>query len=179
MPKASLDNEAARWLLPIAVLFSIPVLATGKLGNIPLLIPFWALTAYGMARGGKAVGLRQLVLCQIALGLLIIGMLAGPWQNEPILNRIGHGLVALGLAALLCAELKAFAPLWMACLCALGISVTLGVGMELAEALAGMGDVVLITRWHDTIADLWANLVGAFIGAVSCYVGMRKQHPQG
>lgn len=168
-------SRSARWLLPLAVVFTVPVILTGKIGNLPLLLPLWFLTIYGLLRADKVIGLRQLLLLQVALGALIVGMLLGPWQDDPFLNRIGHGLVALALSVIICAELKPFGPLWLTCLCGLGAAVTLGVCMELAEAIAGMGDVVLVTRWKDTVADLGADLVGSSLGALSWFYYQRKK----
>lgn len=175
MPSLGTPPKSARWLLPIAFVFTIPVLLTGKVGNLPLLIPLWFLTFYGLIRADQVMGVRQLILIQVALGAIIMGMLLGPWQSDPALNRIGHGLVALALAAIICAELKPFGPLWLTCLCGLGIAITLGVCMELAEAFAGMGDVVLVTRWKDTIADLAANLIGSSLGALAWFYYQSKK----
>lgn len=166
----SLSRKETAAFLGIALFFSLPICLSGKVGNLPLLIPFWFFTCYGIIRTNKVIPFSQVILLQIALGILIIGMLLGPWQKDPLLNRVAHGGVAFLFALIICAELSNYGRLWMACLCGFGLAVSLGVSMEIAEALAGIGDVVLVNRWHDTIADLTADLVGSAGGAFTWYV---------
>lgn len=155
----------ASWLLPGALIISAVILITGKTGNLPLLLPLWALTGYGMVRAGQVLSLRELLLLQVLLCALILGMLFGDFQTNGILNRLAHGGVALVLSAILAGELSRYAPTWLAALSAFSLTVALGAGMEVAEAIVSIGDAMLANRFQDTIYDTVANLVGGALGA--------------
>jgi len=106
-------------------------------------------------------------MLQFLAGVLISGMLLGDFQSNALLNRLAHGGIALILSAMLCAELSGIAPRWLVALCGFSLTVALGAGTEVAEAVALAGEVVLLTRFYNTIYALSANLVGAGLGAMA------------
>ena len=160
------QKHSAMWLLPISLLFALPVMLESS-GYLPLLLPMLALMMYGMFRQGTDVSLRQVVMLQILLGVLILGMIYGGFQSDPLLNRFAHAGAALVVAVLAASELKLYGSRWLVALAAAAITISLGSAMEIAEAVASIGDQILVSRWHDTILDSSANLAGATLGALA------------
>ena len=149
----------------MAIIVSGLVLIFSGSGQLPLLLPLWALAAYSTARAGKTVSLRELMLLQIMLSLLIIGMIWGPWQSNPHLNRIAHALTAAAIVILLCAEMKKQGNHLLVAAAAVAIALSLGILMEVAEAIASPSSADGVARWHDTLKDLLADLGGSWAGA--------------
>lgn len=159
--------------LSLALGFTAPVLFLGRAGNLPLLLPVWAAALYGLLRTGRGLPWLALIAAQLVFGAVALTMFFGPGQVDPLLNRLGHALVASVLAAILCLECGRLAGLRLACLFGFSLAVTLGVGMELTEALVSTRGTVTAERFHDTIADLAANLSGAGAGALGSAAFMR------
>lgn len=162
-----------RLLLPLlALLITIPTLVSG-LDSLATLLPLWALAGYAALRQDRVLSWSLLELIFAALALIVIGMVWGPLQSNLSLNHLSHGLIALGLTAILASELALRETRSRAGILAVVIAVALGIDLEIAEMVIRFDISAL--RLVDTVADLGADLIGAIAGACLWYYWTGKQ----
>lgn len=173
-------------LIPLAVsiLAGVWAFERQQLPALGSLLPFWALLGWSVLWGRRYLSGRQagvVLFISLALGL---GAIFGPLQSDPALNRITHGAMA-GVVTFVAHQylLRVLGPgvsqglrLMLAC----ALATTLGVMMELAEAL-----IQLNAGWpgnhRDTMLDLASNLAGMALVSIILWIfgsTQRKQQEQ-
>jgi len=154
-------------------LFSILFVTLWGVKQAPNLLPVWGVALYVWARGRATLGNKTCWgLLAITLSLSL-GMVIGPLQAYGWANHLSHLLAAFILGAVAMSELRINNPLWLAGLAAMGVTTVCGVGMEISEALVHWSSTSMQgwqERYHDTIWDLTADLVGGALGIIGIAV---------
>jgi hypothetical protein len=145
----------------LVALFSLWVIAYGGFKQTPLLMPLLGATLYGLWPY-RVMNNRTIIGFILVLCAVIAGMVLGPLQSSDWANHLSHMLVASLLAFGVLLEFRGRATNLMVGFATLGVVVTCGVGMEIAEAVVHWNDT--FGRYHDTMLDLGADLGGALLG---------------
>lgn len=109
--------------------------------------------------------------------IAMIGSATGDFRELALVNRCTHAGMATLVTLIFFTELHirlAAIASWLVYLCAGALLMATGALLEIGEAAVSWDSYSGQSRWHDTILDLSANLVGGLFCLICIFIFLRR-----